>query len=150
MNYDILGLGELHNKQLEDNYKYKRWIYSEQGEVDEQGYDPDPAAGVTILLSSRMADRTATSNTRYVGSRIVWVRLAGPVYNIFVIVTYAPHRGRTKTPYVKDIIKQLQELLATVNKMDCVIMMGDLDCELQRNIKGCTGQWCSHDHEKGQ
>ena len=20
--------------------------------------------------------------------------------------------------------------------------MGDLNCELQRNVKGCTGQWC--------
>ena len=57
LNYDILGLGELHNKQLEDNYKCKRWICSEQKEVDEQGYDPDPATEVTILLSPRMADR---------------------------------------------------------------------------------------------
>ena len=62
--------------------------------------------------------------------------------NLFTIMWYVPHRGRTKAPYAQDIIKQLQELLATVNKMDCVILMGDFNCEFQRNVKGCTGQWC--------
>ena len=37
---------------------------------------------------------------------------------------------------------QIKELLGTVKKSDCVILMGDLNCELQRHQKGCTGKWC--------
>ena len=90
LNYDILGLGELHNKQLEEHYKCKRWICSERSEVDEQGYDPDPAAGVAMLLSPRMADRILDSGC--VGSRIVYARLAGPVCNLFAMMTHVSHR----------------------------------------------------------
>ena len=51
---DILGLGELHNKQLEEHYKHykgKGWICSDRSKSNKDGTDPDPAAGVTILLS---------------------------------------------------------------------------------------------------
>ena len=135
-----MGLGELHNKHLEERYISRQWICSERSKLDEEGNDTDPAAGVAIWLSSRMADRVLDSGCE--GARIVWVRLAGPVCNMFIIVVYVPHRGRTKAPFAKDIIKLLNDLLTTVNKGDCIILMGDLNCELQRNVKGCTGQWC--------
>ena len=70
--------------------------------MDEQGRDPDPAAGVAIMLSPRMADRILDSGC--VGSRIAWTRLAGPVCNMFIIVTYVPHRGRVRKPFAKDVI----------------------------------------------
>ena len=75
LKYDILGLGELHNQHLEERYKGRTWICSERSKPDDQGYDPDPAAGVAILLSPRFADRILDSGCE--GSRIVWVRLAG-------------------------------------------------------------------------
>lgn len=94
---------------------------------DEQGYNPDPAAGVTILLSPRMTDRILDSGC--VGSRIVWVRLVGSVCNMFAIVVYVPGK--------KDESTLCQRHYKTVkrpaNTMDCVILMGDLNCELQRN-----------------
>ena len=135
----MLGLGELHNNHLEEHYKEKRWICSESSKKDKDGKDPDPAAGVAILLSNRMADRILA--TGCVGSRIVYARLAGPVCNLFIIVTYIPHRGRKQAPFAIDTISQLQELLKTVHKTDCIILMGDLNCELQRNVENCTGQW---------
>ena len=61
LEYDILGLGELHNKHLEKHYEEKRWICSERSKKDEQGVDPDPAEGVAILLSSRMVNRIIES-----------------------------------------------------------------------------------------
>ena len=79
-----LGLGELHNKHLEDRCKCKQWICSERSEVDEQGCDPDPAAGVAMWLSPMMADRILDIGC--VGSRIVCARLAGPVCNLFAIM----------------------------------------------------------------
>ena len=114
LKYDILGLAELHNNQTNDNYKGRNWICSERSAVDEQGYDADPAAGVAILLSPRFAERILDSG--WEGSRIVWARLAGPVCNLFVVVTYIPHRGRTKKPFTTDTIKKIKELLVTHSK----------------------------------
>ena len=102
---DVLGLGELHNKHLEEHYKEKRWICSERSKITKQGEDPDPAAGVAILLSPRMADRILESGC--VGARIAYVRLEGPVCNLFVIVPYVPHKGRKRVPYAQDTIAQL-------------------------------------------
>ena len=125
---DVLGLGELHNKHLEEQYKEKRWICSERSQLTKEGEDPDPAAGVAILLSPRMADRIL--ETGCVGTRIVYARLEGPVCDLFIVVPYIPHKGRKRAPYAEDTIAQLRELLATVGKTCCIVVMGDLNCEL--------------------
>ena len=85
LNYDILGLTELHNTQANAQFKSKRWIHSAPAKVNEQGKCSDPAAGVAIMLSQRMAAKILDSG--HIGARIVWVRLKGPVCNIFFIVT---------------------------------------------------------------
>ena len=36
----------MHDKHLEEHYKEKRWICSERSQVNKEGIDPDPAAGV--------------------------------------------------------------------------------------------------------
>ena len=91
LNYDILALTELHNNQAKEQYQGRRWVRSARAEVDENGKSCDPAAGVAILLSSRMADKIIGEG--HVGTRIAWVRLAGPVCNIFFIAVYIPHKG---------------------------------------------------------
>ena len=138
LDLDILGLGELHNIQGKDHFQEKRWICS-QGAEEKDGKSTDPAAGVAILLSARMAKRIMSSGC--VGTRIVWVRIEGPICNLFVVVVYIPHKGRTN-PSAQDTIKQLMELLSTVRRYDCIILMGDFNCQLRRNVPGCTGQWC--------
>ena len=91
----MLGLGELHNKDLEEHYKSKRWMCSERSKLDEEGKDPDPAAGVSILLSPRMTDNILDQGC--VVSRIIYVRLVGPVYELFIVVIlvyiYVSHKG---------------------------------------------------------
>ena len=89
---------------------------------DENGKNPDPAAGVAIMLSNRMANKVISSG--HVGTRIAWVRIAGPVCNIFFVVVYIPHKGRTTKPMTKDTIQQLKELLQTVSRSDCIILGG--------------------------
>ena len=116
LEYDILGLGELHNKHLEKHYEEKRWICSERSKKDEQGVDPDPAAGVAILLSPRMADRIIEQGSE--GARIAYTRLEGPVCNIFATVVYIPHRGRKQAPFTQDTIVRFRKLLSTVPKTD--------------------------------
>ena len=101
----MLGFGELHNKHLEEHYKEKRWICSARSKLTKEGEDPDPAAGVAIFLSPRMADRILEQG--HVGARIVHVRLEGPVCNLFIVVPYVPHRDRKRAPYAKDTIEQL-------------------------------------------
>ena len=107
LNYDILALTELHNAQ--EKYEGRRWVCSASAGTDKKGKSSDPAAGVAIMLSPRIADKVLDSG--HVGTRIAWVRIAGPVCNIFFIVTYIPHKGRTQKPRAKDTITQLQQLL---------------------------------------
>ena len=92
------------------------------------------------MLSNRMTNKVI--NSGHVGTRIAWVRIAGPVCNIFYVVVYIPHKGRTTKPMTKDTILQLKELLRTVSRSDCIILGGDFNCHLPRNVKGCTGKWC--------
>ena len=111
---------------------------SEIAEVKD-GQSTDTAAGVAILLSRRAA--TNVLGRGHVGTRIAWVRLAGPICNLFIVVVYIPHKGRTKAPTAQDTMQQLKTLLSTVPKSDCVILGDDLNCQLQRNVPGCTGKW---------
>ena len=79
-------------------------------------------------------------------TRISWVRIAGPVCNIFYVVvhTYTSQKEEAKTGGKghNDTIMQLKKLLRTVCKSDCIVLVGDFNCQLQRNVKGCTGLWC--------
>ena len=147
LNYDILALTELHNTQ--DKYKGRRWVCSAPAGTDKNGRSNDPAAGVAITLSPRIANKVL--DTGHVGTRIVWVKIAGPVCNIFFIATYIPHKGRTQKPRAEDTIKQLQQLMKTIPKSDCIMLAGDFNCQLPRNTPGCTGRWCmtTRMNEKG-
>ena len=106
LQYDILGLTELHNNQSKELYQGRRWVCSAHAETNEQGKNSDPAAGVAIMLSPRMADKVIGQG--HVGTRIAWVRLSGPVCNIFYVVVYIPHKGRTQKPVAQDTITQLK------------------------------------------
>ena len=128
-------------------FKNRTWIHSAQAEQDKQGRSTDPAAGVTIMLSSRMTDKIIDQG--HVGTHIAWVRISGPVCNIFYIVVYIPHKGRTNKPYAKDTISQIKKLLTTVKKSDCVILAGDFNCQLQCNVQGCTGKWSMTERDDG-
>ena len=145
LRYDILGLTELHNTQAKEQFKDKIWIHSAQAQADAQGKCSDPAAGVAIMLSPRMAAKTLDSG--HVGTRIAWARIKGPICNIFYIVVYIPHKGRTVAPKAEDTIAQLEKLLQTVRKSECVIIGGDFNCQLQRSVQGCTGKWCMTKYE---
>ena len=103
LKYDVLGLGELHQQvQNKEQFKDRRWICSAPAEKDESGKCADPASGVAILLLNRMANKILGSG--HVGTRIAWVRLTGPVCNIFYVVVYIPHKFMTTTPFSRDTI----------------------------------------------
>ena len=144
LHYDILGLTELHNTQAKAQFQHKTWIPSAAAEVDKNGKCSDPAAGVAIMLSPRMAEKILDRG--HVGTRIAWVRLKGPVCNIFYVVVYIPHKGRAVKPKAEDTIQQLADLLQTAKKSECVIIGGDFNCQLQREVTGCTGKWCMTQH----
>ena len=60
LNYDILGLTELHNGQTKKHFQDRRWVCSAQAPTQD-GKSIDPAAGVAILLSNRIADKVIDS-----------------------------------------------------------------------------------------
>ena len=55
-----------------------------------------------------------------------------------------PHNNRKLKPFASDVLKQLEEILSQVNQHDCVILLGDLNCKLGRNMNNLTGRWCVH------
>ena len=77
------------------------------------------------MLSARMADKVISEG--HVGTRIAWVRIKGPVCNIFFIVVYIPHKGRKQKPTAQDTIAQLKQLLQSIRKSDCVVLGGDFN-----------------------
>ena len=77
---DILGLTELHNLQEQKRFQSRTWVHSAPAPKKE-GKSTDPAAGVAIMLSNRMTDKLLDEG--HVDKRITWVRIKGPVCNIF-------------------------------------------------------------------
>ena len=64
-----------------------------------------------------------------ISERVYYVRLAGPVYNLFVVTTYLPHRGKV-TPSQDDTIQDLHESLQLTHFKDCIVVLGDLNEQL--------------------
>ena len=135
LNYDILGLTELHNAHNKNRWRGKHWITSEDAEIDDDGKNLDPAAGAVILLSKRFSKKILAQGS--VGARIVWVRLDGPVCPLFVVCAYIPQKYRTAAPQAADTIHGFLINCKNIKPTDCVILMGDFNCELERNVQGC-------------
>ena len=105
--------------------------------MDEERNNSDPAAGVGTLLSQYFASKILTKGS--VGTRIVWVRLDGPVCPLFVDCLHLsrPHKYKTSSPCAEDVIDQLENLLTRCRKLkptDYVIVMGDFNCEVYSAI----------------
>ena len=50
-------------------------------------------------------------------------------------------KERRRRKIYSTTVQELDALLRTVHKTDCIVVMGDLNCDLQRNAEHCTGQW---------
>ena len=140
----MLAITELWRNQSKYQTRSKSLIVSEQKILTtgrrkgQPRYPDDKAAGVPILLS-----QTTTRKIKIFGSedeRVCWVRLKGPTCNIFVIAVYLPHRGRV-SPCQADTMRDLEAVLAKVPKRDCVCIMGDLNEQIQGNVKDRSGKW---------
>ena len=132
LNYDILALTETHNKGTLPSKK--DFICSDVAPTS------DPYAGVALLLSDRLTKCVLHDGNN--GSRIVYARIRADPCNLFVIGVYMPHTQRKQQPYFSDTLNRLDEVLLKVRNNDCVIILGDLNCKLARNIPKRTGRWC--------
>ena len=71
-------------------------------------------------------------------------RLRGVSCNITVVGVYIPQKSRT-SPDQKSTYDKLEKLLQALSKQrDAIILMGDFNSGLKRNITGYTGRWCIH------
>ena len=61
-----------------------------------------------------------------------------------------PHKGRKCKPFPSDTIKQLSSILSKISQHTCVILLGDMNCKLGRNIDNLTGKWCAHKHSNAE
>ena len=136
LNYDILSITETHNDgKLKGN---KNFIISEPAPIN------DPYSGVGLLLSERLSNCISFKGN--FGSRIVYARINARPCNLFVIGVYMPHAYRTESPFFNETLEQLDNVLEKVSEHDCIMILGDLNCKLGRDIDGCTGKWSVHKH----
>ena len=136
LNYDILSITETHNSgKLKGN---KNFLVSEPAPKN------DSYSGVGLLLSDRISKCVSYQGSS--GSRIVYARINARPCNLFVVGLYMPHVYRTESPYFNDILDNLDNVLQKVSKHDCILVMGDLNCKLGRNVENCTGRWSVHKH----
>ena len=140
LNYDILLLTETHDKgSLKGS---RNFIPAEPAPKS------DPYSGVALLLSDKTAKCVKFSGCY--GSRIVYARIQASPCDLFVIGVYMPHSQRKVKPFPADTLKQLEEIISQVNGSACIVLLGDLNCKLERNNSKITGRWCVHrNHNKG-
>ena len=128
LGFDALCLTELWNHQAAES----DFVVSARDKKDR-------AAGVGILLSDRL--RRHVKETGSEGARIVWVRVRGPTCNLLIVGVYLAHSKRLATPQAGDTLEILQRFLNAQGRHECVIILGDLNAQLPRNVTGLTGRW---------
>ena len=129
--YDILCLPETHKYSDSD----RNALYSAPPPEN------DPWSGVSLMLSDRV--RKYVTHWDFIGSRIVYCRLKGVTCNYFVIGIYIPQSKRTN-PDQPEAYNELEKLLSSTGARDCIILLGDFNSRLKRNIANHTGRWSIH------
>ena len=102
----------------------------------------DPAAGVGIALSNKAASLCYDSG--HIGARIVWVKLRGFTCDMCVVGVYIPHRFRKRAPFQTDTLQELREFLHTIPSSMQVVVAGDFNAKLARNMEGIVGKYAMH------
>ena len=126
LSYDVLAIIELWRNQSKYQTKGKQFIVSKPELIKngprkgQKRFPNDRAAGVGILLSNRMSKKVHSFGSK--GERVCWVRLQGPVCNLFVVAVYLPHRGRV-APTQEQTIDDLQSVLADIPSRDCICLL---------------------------
>ena len=141
LGYDVLAITELWRTAKKYTDGTVSFIHSEPKinvNTGAPSFPDDVASGVGILLSERAQSKYMSHGSPC--ERIVWVRLKGPVTNLFIIAVYVPHRARVE-PCQNDTLSSLIELLKKVPKNDCIVVLGDLNEQLPSNIESLTGKW---------
>ena len=141
LGYDVLAVTELWRTQNKFQTSDKGFIVGEakiDKETEEPRFPKDKAAGVGIILSQAAQQKVLSFGS--VGERVCFVRLKGPVCNLFIVATYFPHRGRV-CPGQGDTTEDLHEALKQAQANDCIVLLGDLNEQLGPNIPNRTGRW---------
>ena len=140
LGYDVLVLPELWRNASKFTDGTLTWTHS-KAQLDKDGnrkFPLDRAAGVGILLSDRARAKCLAHGSPC--ERITWVRLKGPVTNLFIIGCYMPHRARSN-PSQQNTMDSLIKLLSQVPPSDCIVLATDLNEQLPSNVPKVTGKW---------
>ena len=141
MGYDVLAVTELWRCQ--EKFTNRTNEFTTSATVKDKNGNlvnkQDPAAGVGILLSHRAQQKVlGTGNNG--SERICWVRLKGPVCNLFIVAVYMPHSSRVQ-PAQADTLTELDVICKQAKQGDCIVVLGDLNVQLPGNKCSCTGNY---------
>ena len=104
--------------------------------------DDDRSSGVAIVLSDRVSKHVLDSG--YLSSRVCWVKLkTGFGYNMYIFCIYLPYVGhKIAASCVIDSIYKFARTKTTTR--DFLMLKGDLNAKVARNIAGISGPFCIH------
>ena len=147
LHYDVLAITELWRNQQKFQDNSTAFIVGEAktGNDGAPRFPNDRAAGVGILLSATAQQKVMAHGST--SERVCFVRLEGPVCNLFIVACYLPHRGRT-APSQDDTICDLHTALKKAGSKDCIVLLGDFNEQLPGNIKNRTGKWVAGEASK--
>ena len=60
------------------------------------------------------------------GEWVYWVRLKGPVCDLFVVAVYMSHKGRV-SPDQNQTLEDIRKVLADIPARDCICLLGDFN-----------------------
>lgn len=134
---DIVVLSECHGKEqdLAKVWNTNRFF------VGEAPVEGDPASGVAIVLSARVAKAVRPGEFGCVGSHIVWVVINTATVPLVMIGVYVPHFGRhlSKHPIdARTVFDQLNKLLGSFPSSWIRVVQGDFNARLARNTPRCV------------
>ena len=144
LKYDVLVITELWRTQNKHQKTSKEFIASESIIIKkgprkgQKRFPNDRAAGVGIMLSPRIQAKVHSFGPE--GEWVYWVRLKGPVCDLFVVAIYMPHRGRV-SPDQNQTLEDIRKVLADIPARDCICLLGDFNEQLQSDLDGVTGSW---------
>ena len=143
LGHDVVGLAETHGheQQLKQLWGSKRMLVGGERTTDEDGRVLDRAAGVTMLLSTRMARCLLRQGSPAgpCGPRILWAEFAAEPVNVVVVVAYVPHYAKTEPCDADDVYRELSTLWSKLPKHSAKILMLDANRRLARAKKGVRG-----------
>lgn len=144
-NYDVVFLPETHNTAVPlMHYRgHNRLLASNKGKA---AWAADSAGACAFRLSERAAQSLDTWDViQGSGGRAMWLQLRTNTKGnqpLIIVGGYSPPHRRNTFPTQSDVLLAMTKFITTLPKRAIVVVLGDFNAQMTREVRGQTGRWC--------